>query len=57
MRISVLRYHMNTRERKSDRCGDLNHPTRRNDSWLFTVRVITFFVWADIYYVQRIIGC
>ncbi len=57
MRIIVLRYRMNTRERKSDRCADLSHPDRHSDFWQFTVRFITFFVWVDIYYVQRIIGC
>jgi hypothetical protein len=48
MRIIVLRYHMNIRERKSDRCGDLNHPDRHSDFWLFTVRFITSFVSVDI---------
>jgi len=27
------------------------------DFWLFTVRFITPFVWVDIYFGQRIIGC
>ena len=56
MRIIVLRC-MNTHERKSDRCADLSHPDRHSDFWQFTVRFITSFVWVDIYYVQRIIGC
>ena len=47
---------MNTREHKSDRCGDLNHRARRSDFWQFTVRFITSFVWLGIYYALRITG-
>jgi hypothetical protein len=47
MRIIVLRYHMNIRERKSARCDDLNHPDRHSDFWPFTVRFITSFVSVD----------
>ena len=57
MRIIVLRYRMNTCERKSDRCADLSHPDRHSDFWQFTVRFTISFVSVDIYYVQRIIGC
>ncbi len=48
MRIIVLRYRMNTRERKSDRCADLSHPDRHSDFWQFTVRFTISFVLADI---------
>ena len=57
MRIIMPSYHINIPERKSDRCGDLNHLDRHSDFWLFTVRFITSFVWVDIYFMQRIIGC
>ena len=57
MRIIVLRYRMNTLERKSDRCGDLNHPDRHSDFWLFTVRFITSFVSVDTSFELPIIGC
>ncbi len=38
------KYRMSIRERRNDRCGDLNHPDRHSDFWLFTVRSITSFV-------------
>ncbi len=57
MQIIVPKSRMSTRERRNDRCGDLNHPGRHSDFWLFTVRFITSFVWVAIYFVQRIIGC
>lgn len=55
MQIIGLKYHMNIRECKSDRCVDLKHPAMHSDFWLFTVRFITSFVWIDIYFGQQII--
>ncbi len=57
MQTIVPKSRMNIRDRKNDRCGDLNHQDRHSDFWLFTVRFITSFVWVDIYFVPRIIGC
>ncbi len=57
MQILGPKYRMNIRERRNDRCADLSRSDRHSDFWLFTVRFITSFVWVDIYFGQRIIGC
>ena len=57
MQKIVLRYHMNKRERKSDRCGDFNHPHRHSDSWPFTVRFTISFVSVDTSFELLIIDC
>ena len=49
MQIIVLRYRMNTRERKSDRCEDSNHRARHNVSCTCTVEFTISFVSVDIY--------
>ncbi len=49
MQIIVQKSHMNTRERRSDRCGDPTRQNRHSDFLLFTVRVITSFVGAGLY--------
>ena len=56
MQIIVPKSRMNTRERRNDRCDDLNHQDRHSDFWLFIARSITFFVLADISIGQLTIG-
>ena len=48
MQIIVLRYRMNTRERKSDRCEGPNHQARRNDFSPFTIKFTISLVSAEI---------